>query len=678
MGCASSKSADNQIKRTPPPPAKPDAEYDSFEEEDDLQDSELKGTVMKDGKEFCSNRGQYLVIKEVGRGAFGIAKLCLDVFNENRPCVVKSVAKTTKSLTGKEETGMKELAIMKKLSHINVIKLYDVIDEETSDKLQLVMEYASGGVVAKMSEPLSEEECWRGWRDMLTGLNYLHNQRCAHRDLKAENVLKDEQGRAKLADFGSASIFEAGASDQVGGSVGTPAFSSPEIAAGGKYSAFTADMWALGVTLYQMVYGTIPYTEPDKYKLYKQIADADDVITFPEHVGDAAVTKSLCDLLKGLLNKNLEKRIGLKEAMSHPWTTRNAKAPLESENVAAVEVSREEIDNAIQHSGGGATGGGGDSLFLNGNFPIRRFKKGEIICRQGDPATEAYFIAQGSISTHMKVTLEVKDGAGTVESSERQVSLWHTGTFVGEMEMLLGQGDNRTASCRAASEDVEVVVINKQSFFDILKDQPEVTEKLREASRRKRDLRKELGEKLKSVLEVEMKMTETLMTPELQGKMRTIRLKAGEFLFRQGEEPIEAFYIREGTVDVVMTVDLTALAEQSDPAEAAEAEAEAEESEDEETDGEVSVIHKVVGVKTEGTFTGELAIIQEDKVRKVSGKCTTDVEVITLPKEMLLKIVMDDPKLKAKLTSEALSPKTLIREKSVLKKKLARMSKLQQ
>ncbi|KAK3244650.1 hypothetical protein CYMTET_45746 [Cymbomonas tetramitiformis] len=447
MGCAPSKSADGEIARTPPPPAKPDA-YDSFEEEDDLDDSELKGTVMKDGKEFCSDRGQYLVIKEVGRGAFGIAKLCLDVFNENRPCVVKSVAKTTKSLTGKEETGKRELAIMKKLSHANVIKLYDVIDEETSDKLQLVMEYASGGVVAKMSEPLSEEECWRGWRDMLTGIDYLHKQRCAHRDLKAENVLKDEQGRAKLADFGSASIFEPQASDQVGGSVGTPAFSSPEIAAGGKYSAFAADMWALGVTLYQMVYGTIPYTEPDKYKLYKQIADSDDVIKFPEKVGDEAVTKSLSDLLQGLLNKNLEKRIGLKEAMSHPWTTRNAIAPLESEDVATVEVSKEEIENAVHHSGGGATGGGGDSLFLSGDFPIRKFKKGDVICRQGDPAIEAYFIAQGSISTHMKVTLETGDGAGTVESSERQVSLWHTGTFVGEMEMLLGQGNNRTASCR--------------------------------------------------------------------------------------------------------------------------------------------------------------------------------------------------------------------------------------
>jgi len=105
----------------------------------------------------------------------------------------------------------KEIAIMKKLSHVNCIRMYEVIDDPTSNKLYLRLEFATGGQCMEArngTAPLPIDVAQRFFTDMILGLEYLHHNHVLHRDIKPENLLVcSETGRLKLADFGVSQVF---------------------------------------------------------------------------------------------------------------------------------------------------------------------------------------------------------------------------------------------------------------------------------------------------------------------------------------------------------------------------------------------------------------------------------------------------------------------------------------
>eukprot|EP01135_Chromosphaera_perkinsii_P004623 Nk52_evm16s292 gene=Nk52_evmTU16s292 len=244
----------------------------------------------------------------------------------------------------------REIAILKKLEHENIVNLIEVMDSATEDNLYLVLELMDGGTVqdieAENCPPLSADLMYRYFREMTLGVEYLHFQHIIHRDLKPDNLLLNKAGDLKIADFGVSHIFE-GDDDSLQKTAGSPAFLAPEVLSttGEEYSGKGVDIWAMGVTLYCFVYGKPPFLTPNIIDLHEMILN--DSVPFPE---DTPIDGDLKNLLGRILEKDPKKRITMEEIKVHPWVTKNGIDPLPSteENCELVEVSEREVTFAVR------------------------------------------------------------------------------------------------------------------------------------------------------------------------------------------------------------------------------------------------------------------------------------------------------------------------------------------
>ncbi len=159
---------------------------------------------------------------------------------------------------------LSEVEVLRNLDHPNLVKLYEVIDDPNSEKLLMVMEYVEGGAIMTLEaswsvvQPLPEDSCRIYFREALKALLYLHANMVVHGDIKPDNLLLSADGNIKIADFGSSRLLAGTGTLQR--TIGTPAYLAPEIVAGQPYHGRQADIWALGVTLYALLTGRMPFT----------------------------------------------------------------------------------------------------------------------------------------------------------------------------------------------------------------------------------------------------------------------------------------------------------------------------------------------------------------------------------------------------------------------------------
>uniref|UniRef100_A0A3B1KJB6 non-specific serine/threonine protein kinase n=1 Tax=Astyanax mexicanus TaxID=7994 RepID=A0A3B1KJB6_ASTMX len=236
-----------------------------------------------------------------------------------------------------------EIAILKKLDHLNVVKLVEVLDDPDEDNLHMgeqpVMDIPS-------DNPLTEEQARFYFRDVILGIEYLHYQKIIHRDIKPSNLLLGDDGHIKIADFGVSNEFE-GSDALLSNSAGTPAFMAPETLTDqeNRFSGKALDVWAIGVTLYCFVFGKCPFVDDYILALYEKIRNCP--VIFPD-------TPSVCEELKELLIRMLDKvpdtRITIPEIKLHPWVTVGGlePLPLEEEHCTVVEVTEEEVQNSVK------------------------------------------------------------------------------------------------------------------------------------------------------------------------------------------------------------------------------------------------------------------------------------------------------------------------------------------
>ncbi|KAK6952967.1 hypothetical protein Daesc_005264 [Daldinia eschscholtzii] len=207
-----------------------------------------------------------------------------------------------------------EVAIMKKLNHPNLVQLFEVLDDPENDSLYMVLEMCKKGVVMKVgleeqATPYDDEQCRLWFRDLILGIEYLHAQGIIHRDIKPDNLLLTDDDVLKIVDFGVSEMFEKPDHMMTSKSAGSPAFLPPELcqARHGDVSGKAADIWSMGVTLYCLKYGRLPFIRDNVLDMYDAIRTEE--IQIPIDNEDP----NFVDLISKILDKNNETRLNLRE-----------------------------------------------------------------------------------------------------------------------------------------------------------------------------------------------------------------------------------------------------------------------------------------------------------------------------------------------------------------------------
>lgn len=286
----------------------------------------------------------------------------------------------------------REIAIMKKLDHPNVVKLYEVIDTPDSQHLMLVMEYMEKGPVLQTDrqsgfDRFPEELAAEYLRQACRGLDYLHYNNVVHGDLKPENLLVSASGQLKISDFGSSSVVDGRQIQQR--MAGTPAFRAPELVENSSIDPVAADIWALGVCLYCFIFGCLPFQGQSPLEVLNAISTSE--VGYPQ---EHPVSDSLKDLFNRFFQKDPKLRITMPELMDHPWVTDNGVHQLVSCRTLpspprALEVTREERQGAIDRSS--------NISLIRARLKERTYRPGEYLFRQGTSAHCVFFVMSGCV-----------------------------------------------------------------------------------------------------------------------------------------------------------------------------------------------------------------------------------------------------------------------------------------
>ncbi|PKA49527.1 Serine/threonine-protein kinase SAPK2 [Apostasia shenzhenica] len=296
---------------------------------------------------------RYEVIKDIGSGNFGVAKLVRDVWSKEL-YAVKFIERGQMI----DEHVKREIMNHRSLRHPNIVRFKEVL--LTPTHLAITMEYASGGELFERicnAGRFSEDEARFFFQQLISGVSYCHSLQICHRDLKLENTLLDGSSapRLKICDFGysKSSVLHS----QPKSTVGTPAYIAPEVLTRKEYDGKIADVWSCGVTLYVMLVGSYPFEDPDDPKNFrKTIARILSVqYTIPDYV---RISMECNHLLSRIFVADPEQRITIAEIKKHPWFMKNLPLELtdafqerfDREGAELPSQSVEEIDSIIEEA----------------------------------------------------------------------------------------------------------------------------------------------------------------------------------------------------------------------------------------------------------------------------------------------------------------------------------------
>ncbi|KAL7198165.1 hypothetical protein ACSBR2_020648 [Camellia fascicularis] len=262
---------------------------------------------------------EYVHEFKIGSGSYGKVVLYRSSV-DGKHYAIKSFHKSylLKQRVAPCETAMtdvlREVLIMKMLEHPNIVNLIEVIDDPTTDHFYMVLEYVEGKWVCEGSGPpggLGENKARKYLRDIVSGLMYLHAHNIVHGDIKPDNLLVTAAGTVKIGDFSVSQVFEDD-NDELRRSPGTPVFTAPECCLGLTYGGKAADTWAMGVSLYCMVFGKYPFLGDTLQDTYDKIVN--NPLSLPDRVNPL-----LKNLLEGLLCKDPRHRMTLGAVSEHAW-----------------------------------------------------------------------------------------------------------------------------------------------------------------------------------------------------------------------------------------------------------------------------------------------------------------------------------------------------------------------
>uniref|UniRef100_A0A6B2L0V0 non-specific serine/threonine protein kinase n=1 Tax=Arcella intermedia TaxID=1963864 RepID=A0A6B2L0V0_9EUKA len=248
----------------------------------------------------------------MGKGGLATVKVGLE-FHSGTRVAVKIVEKE-KVANPREQVSMaREITIMKLLKHKNILRLYDIYENE--EKIFLILDLFEGGDLygyLTQKGALPPDEALLLFKQIIAGVEFCHQNMIVHRDLKPENLLLSaDKKRLVISDFGLSTGMQ-GSRSFLKTRCGTVHYISPEVAKGDPYIGMASDVWSCGIILYAMVTATLPFDGPTSVAVLKKIVRGEFNMPF-------TLPRELQDLIRHMLNIDPKERITIPLIKQHPW-----------------------------------------------------------------------------------------------------------------------------------------------------------------------------------------------------------------------------------------------------------------------------------------------------------------------------------------------------------------------
>ncbi|OVA20808.1 Protein kinase domain [Macleaya cordata] len=256
--------------------------------------------------------GKYELGKLLGCGAFAKVYHAREI-KTGQSVAIKCISKQKIIKGGLMAHVKREISIMRRLHHQNIVKLFEVLATKT--KIYFVMEFVKGGeLFAKVAKGRFSEDLSRKYfHQLISAVRYCHSHGVFHRDLKPENLLLDENGDLKVSDFGLSALTDQIRNDGLLHTLcGTPAYVAPEILAKKGYDGAKIDIWSCGIILYVLNAGYLPFNDPNLMVMYRKIYKGE--FRCPKWM-----SQDLRRFLNRLLDANPNTRITIDEIIRDPW-----------------------------------------------------------------------------------------------------------------------------------------------------------------------------------------------------------------------------------------------------------------------------------------------------------------------------------------------------------------------
>ena len=263
----------------------------------------------------------YTKLKDIQSGTTGsVSKILHKELNIQRALKYINTKNNQKLLN----EAKREISILKNLDHPNIEKIYEYYEKE-NDNINIVMELIDGQeLFSKLMKEtrFSEQNTAIIMYQIFSSIKYCHDNGIIHRDIKAENIIVQDEKHlfVKLIDFGSCEILTSSKLTSTY-KVGSPSYIAPEILNGEEYD-YSVDIWSLGVLMYYLLCGNKPFTGTTEQDIYKEIKTKE--VKFKDKIWDN-ISNEAKNLIKSMLVKNKKKRININQCLYSDWIINNIK-----------------------------------------------------------------------------------------------------------------------------------------------------------------------------------------------------------------------------------------------------------------------------------------------------------------------------------------------------------------
>jgi serine/threonine protein kinase len=267
----------------------------------------------KSAGKYLQEVSHYQLTDIVGEGGYSIVRKAVTPFCPGRTFACKIISKVHLVENDGFERFQTSLKVLQRLVHPRIVALHEILKDPMH--YFIVLEFCPGGSLSSYlaeHKQIDVAEARRLFVQILEAVKFVHDQGVAHRDIKPGNILLNSENQAKLADFGVCAVLDPQGLCSHG--VGTPGFRSPECLSGKPYDGRKSDMWSLGVTLFAMVVGRLPWDTRHDHQIIRQLKE--------KHVEIPLVYGPwFARFIRSMLILDAKKRISAAEALDHPWIT---------------------------------------------------------------------------------------------------------------------------------------------------------------------------------------------------------------------------------------------------------------------------------------------------------------------------------------------------------------------